>query len=279
MIVISRDLVLAPPAMPADVNADNPLIGWQNIVSVDTVSATQEDPDFPVANLANPSTAPRQAWRGVDLDPFTIELTIETTEEIDYVALAGHNLAGRTVTVEGTIGDEVGSPPEQEWFELVQETMLISNEPMLFRFVPQSLSGLRLVVSAGLAVPRLAVMYCGALLVLQRRIYVGHQPGPLNRKTDRSVGVSEKGNFLGRVIRSQSTATAIEQRNLTPEWYRETFEPFAKFADQNPFFWAWRPGSYPREVGFVWTVGDISPANEQPNGMMGVSIDVEGIFE
>jgi hypothetical protein len=125
--------------------------------------------------------------------------------------------------------------------------------------------------------PYLAVLYAGELLLLQRRIYVGHTPIKFGRRLNLANHRSIDGNFLGRIVLSEKTETSIALKNLTSTWYRNYMEPFLLAAQEIPFFFAWRPGTYPTEVGYVWLTGDPVPVNQLSNGMMQVSFDVEGV--
>jgi len=147
----------------------------------------------------------------------------------------------------------------------------------LFRWEPISLTALRLKMQPGLAPPEAAVLYAGRLLILQRRVYVGHTPINYGRKTSVTNGMSESGNFLGRIVVGQSLETVLSLTNLTPSWYRSNMEPFVTAAREAPFFFAWRPGSYPREVGYAWLNNDPQPVNQRPNGMMGVELKMSGV--
>jgi hypothetical protein len=52
--------------------------------------------------------------------------------------------------------------------------------------------------------------------------------------------------------------------------------PFTTSGKGTPFFFAWRPASYPRETGYVWLTGDPVPVNQRSNGMMSVGLDYDG---
>ena len=56
-VVISSSLVLTDVASGGGViNANNPLIGYQNLVDDSNLSTTTEDADNPASNLTNSST-------------------------------------------------------------------------------------------------------------------------------------------------------------------------------------------------------------------------------
>ena len=159
--------------------------------------------------------------------------------------------------------------------------MLPNNNPVIFRFTKQPLFAIRLRIQASLAavpsVPFLAVMYVGELLLLQRRIYVGHTPMPYGRRLTVANHRSISGDFLGRVTLSEKTETTVDLKNLTANWYRTNFEPFLVAAKEIPFFFNWCPGDYPHESGYAWLTGDPQPQNQSSNGMMQIGMNFEGI--
>lgn len=275
MIIISNDLVLATTE---ETSPNSPVIGWQNLVTTLNVTASSEDASFPAINLANPITAPVARWQATTTGAQTITFSINSIADVDYVAIARHNLGSGQIpiTIEGSIDGGSASG----WFELVQEVLLPNDAPAIFRFVPQSLTDVRIVLGAGGSggdPAEIAVAYVGKLLLLQRRIYVGHTPINYGRSAKIVSGKTEAGDFLGRIVISEETATAVELQNLTPAWYRSTLDPFVVASKEIPFFFAWRPGDYPNEVGFAWMMNDPQPKNQRPNGMMNIDFQMSGI--
>lgn len=278
-VVISSGFVTAAGLW--DLDGNSPIIGYQNLVTTTNITATTEDPDYPATNLANPATHLR--WRSGAGSPSTDEYltaTIDTAELVDYVAIAKHNLgtSQATVSVEGT-AESSGSPVE--WTELIAGQLLPDDGPVIFRFTPQSLYAVRLRIQDSLAAtpatPYVAVMYVGALLVVQRRVYVGHTPIKYGRRVNVANHRNIAGDFLGRIVLSETNKGSLALQNLTPGWYRSHFDPFVQSALKDPFFIAWRPGDYPNEVGYAWLTGDPAPSNQLANGMMQVQIDYEGV--
>jgi hypothetical protein len=278
-VVISDDFVVSPGA--DDFNTNNPIIGYQNLVTTANIFTTTEDTDFPAVNLANPAT--RLKWQGVLGSPSSdeyITVVVNSGEDIDYLAVARHNFGTGVfqVSVEG-LAEADDSPAE--WFELVGSVLLANDNPVIFRFTPQSLFSIRLRIQPSLATipvePTAAVVYVGKLLVLQRRIYVGHTPVPYGRQNKIVNGRSESGNFLGRIVLGGMVKTTIKLDNLTPGWYRTYLDPFLIAAIEIPFFFNWRPGTYPYESGYVWMTNDPNVVNQRPNGMVQIQMEVAGI--
>lgn len=270
MIVISSSFVLSPAP---GISLNNPVVGWHNLVTASNVTAETEETDYPIVNVANPITAPRVRWQAGDTTAQAIEVQVNSVEPIDYVGIARHNLgsAAISVTIEGS--DDDG----ETWDELVQEVLLPDDGPAMFRFTPVALTNVRISLGSGDAAAQIAVIYVGALLVLQRKIYVGHTPIPYGRTARIADGRSEGGDFLGRIVLSEEVATAFDIKNMTPAWYRSSMDPFIRASKEVPFFIAWRPQDYPRECGFAWMTNDPQPKNDRRSGLMAMQLQMTGI--
>jgi hypothetical protein len=266
--------LIIPPG--GDYTANSPLIGYENLATVDNIAATSEDADYPATNLVNPAT--NLLWKGEAASPLEdvyVTVTLAGADLIDYVAIAKHNLftAQSLVSVEGLTGSPL------EWVELCSAVALPDNGPAMFCFSEQALDAVRLKIQASPldVVPQAAVLYAGKLLILQRRVYVGHVPIPYGTSATIVNGKSESGNFLGRIVLNEWNSTGLSLQNLTPAWVRASLMPFVRACKEQPFFFAWRPSSYPYEVGYCWMTNDPKPSNQSPNGMMQVEFNMSGI--
>ncbi len=277
-IVISTSYVISPSLSGGGIiTADNPLIGYDNIVDTGSIASTTEDPDFPATNLANPATHLR--WAGLVSSPEADEyVTVTNTDavDIDYIAFARHNFFTAQIAVSVEYLDMSASP--DEWVELIAPVILPSDGPALFRFPKLTYAAVRLRMQSGSAAPTMAVVYCGALLVIQRRLYVGHTPITMGRTINCASLRSVNGNFLGRIVLGRKVSTQAAFQNFTPDWYRTYMAPFVLAAEEIPFFFAWRPSSYPNEIGYAWLTQDPIPTNQRTNGMMQVELALEGVI-
>jgi hypothetical protein len=100
----------------------------------------------------------------------------------------------------------------------------------------------------------------------------------LSRETQYRTALSEGGQFLGRTIQRMGVRGTISFKHLLASWYRSTFDPVvAAPARLYPFFYAWRPSTFPAEVVFVWALEDMVPNNSGPRSFMDVKAKVQGI--
>jgi hypothetical protein len=267
MIVISQSVVLAS-FEAADER--NPRIGWHNLVTADNVTADEEAEDEPVSNIANAATYLR--WRGTSTSDQTVTVDLSAAQDVDYFAIAKHNLGstGATLTFQS-------STDGSSWTDVTSPLMFNSDNVVIYEFETVFARFFRLSIVPDTAPPSIAVLYIGETMVLQRRIYVGHTPLPYGRKSTVSNGRSESGEFLGRVLRRQFLESAVDLQNITPAWYRTNMEPFIQAATTRPFFWCWRPSSYPDECGYAWLSDDVKMSNQRSNGYVQCSFQMQGI--
>lgn len=255
-------------------NINSPLIGWHNIVTPSNIVATNQDADHPASNLGNPATHLR--WQTDDdsspvPDAATITITPGTADPIDYLAIAGHNLGsvGASILVEKNTG--------AGWVTLFPLRFVADDSPIIFRFTPQVLTGLRFTLGAGTDAKRIAVVYAGTILVLERNVYVGQTPLPHGRIRKVTNGRSAGGNFLGAIVTEQFLQTKVPLSLIAPAFYRTYMDDFLAAAKDTPFFFAWRPGDYPLETGYAWLTADPVPVNQGPSGLIALQLDMTGI--
>lgn len=266
-LVISSAVVLADAA--DGLSLDHPVIGWHNVVTSSTIVAGTAEANYPASNLANPAT--HLEWRAADDTEQYLTVTTNYVDEIDYVAVARHNFSSAEipVSIEGFIGGV--------WTEIVEEVMLPDDGPALFRCEAQSLSQIRIRLQSGSAPARAAVVYVGKLLVVERRVYAGHMAITDGIKVSVANGRSESGNFLGRIVLGESRETSVPLSLISPSWFRTYMRPFLKDGRDLPFFFAWRPETYPREVGYGWLTEDPAPTPDTTSHLLSFDLKVSGV--
>lgn len=272
MIVISQALALAVEA--AVLGA--PVFGWQNLITISTITASSADADHPASNLANEATF--NFWRAAPTSPPAGSDTLTWSgapAEVDYVGIAGHNLGTAQITAKVEVLDLDTSPPS--WVEAVEESLPADDKPLILRFVPVTTTGVRVVLTGGAAPAEIAVLYVGKLLAAQRGTSVDHVPIPFGRQTQKTAGVSQSGNYLGTIITGEGRATTFSIANIDAYWFREIFDPFLKIAQARPFFFAWRPVAWPTDVGYCWLTADPQPPVAFATGRVSVDLPLAGI--
>lgn len=276
MIYVSSDIVLADTA--GDFRPNAPLVGYRTLLSTTNVTSDEALAGFPASNLANPSTA--EMWKGETTDEQAVTVFLSTPQACDYVGIARHNFGSAGITVQVQ-----SSTDGIAWDDLGDDFLPGDDSPIMVRFEVTTGQHFRLLLTPGALPPQMGVLYLGRLLVLQRNLYVGHTPMSYSYDGVATTGISESGQFLGSIARRANPSTSVKQPNLTATWFRANMAAFFKQCSgmatdkrRTPFFFAWRPTTYPVEVAFGWFPEGAAPtvANSKANGLMEASFPVQG---
>jgi len=272
MIIVSNSLVLS--AAEAAFPAGTPWIGYENLVNIYNITSITEEDGFPVTNLAN--TATHLKWIGTGTSGSEY-ITIQTNsnELIDYVGIAKHNFgsAGIAVSIEGLTSN---SPPA--WVEIVQPTIPSNDWPIIARFTASAWTHVRIRLQQNGFVPQAAVVYVGKLLVLERSINLNpHVPINYGRRTKIVTGMSETGNFIGRIMLAEYRESKAEFEWFTPDFYRSNIDAFLATAANSPFFWAWSPVEYPLECSYAWLINDAEPQTDPATRRVALTLEMRAV--
>lgn len=260
MIYISDALVLSPSS--GEPPLTHARIGYQNITYGKTPTASSAASGYPAIAATYPTTY--EYWRPTAV-PATWTIDNTSPVECDYMGVVG-DIVGCNVKVQSS-ADGVTWTTRMEAVAAYRVAMLLFPS-VTARYWRAVFDGV---------VPRVAVIYIGKALAMQRAIYQGHSPLNLSRTVELTNNISEGGQYIGRSVVRTGVQTTAEWAHLKADWYREDFDPFVKAAETKPFFFAWRPQTFPKEVGYMWTTGDIAPVNSGPRDFMSVSLPMTGI--
>jgi hypothetical protein len=265
MIVLSPALVLAPQATTTLLW---PHIGWENLVTIETIAADHEDTNYPATNLANPQT--NSLWKSGSTADGSITITLSGEEQTNYVGIARHNLGSGLVpvTIYGTVA---GGDPEI----IVGPQYLGDDLPAMFVFAADFYTEIEIFLEPAAVAPQAAVVYVGKALAMPTGIPPGHTPTRDALETQASAELSENGEFVGDIIVSQRFVTSIDFRMLDGAFYREHVRPFIQQRD--PFFFAWCPLLLPTECAYAKFNGNPRATINQATGEFDLSFGITGL--
>jgi hypothetical protein len=279
-VILANNLTLDTSVL-AQFGPDSPLIGWHNVLTSGNAVATYQDAAFPASNVANASTYLR--WKSTSVTaPQHLRFNGLVPGQIDYVAIAGHNFGSALmpVTLQGFAVDI--SPAA--WIELVQMTTPPDDAPLIFRFPAQQVNAIRLQFGSGITSPpnlstppQAAVAYVGQILLLERKLWIDHTPITYGRTAKIANGRSENGNFLGRIVLNERNETNVNVLHISPTHYRSDIDPFIEASKEVPFFFSWRPTTYPNEVGYAWMMNEPHVTHVSPHGLMQLELQMQGL--
>lgn len=236
-----------PKAEPSVIPFTHPRICYQSYLDTGVVTVSSGDITAAKSKLTYDKWQPSGSTEWVQVDA-------GSSVDVDYLAIAAHNLTGRTISLQWSdIGSTGWTTAATTAVDSNDSVVLLLTSPINKRYWRLLVSG-----ASGMSV---GVIMIGKALAVQRSINAGHSPITLSRTTVVRPAVSERGQWLGRNVIRSGLSTNIALNNLYADWYRANFDDFVKAARTEPFFFAWRPETYPDEVAFCWTTDDIAPQN------------------
>lgn len=123
---------------------------------------------------------------------------------------------------------------------------------------------------------RIGVVYTGKALGMPRMGYTDLGMIDLGRTATLTSYISEGGQLMGRFIQRAGLSGAFEWQNLPEDWYRQTFDPFARAARTEPFFIAARPEGYPTDCAYAWVDDPIVPARQGVRNFVSLGFTATG---
>lgn len=264
-VIITAGYLLGAPG-------NHPHIGYQTWVRDLTpldLSVSSETSEGPRDSILRPNT--HEFWQGSEL-PATMTIDLGSHQNVDYVGLAAHTIGsdGQAVLVEY-------SADNSTWFTFAASLNPTTDAPIMFIDTSVARRYWRITFTGTGAVPKLAVVYIGEVLLLPRPIYAGHSPAPLSRDTILIQNMSDGGHFLGQYVRRHGVNGSVSLRHLKAQWYRDKFDRFVRAAREFPYFFTWRPLTFDKEVAYAWTEANIKPSNMGVKDFMQVRFNFQGV--
>jgi hypothetical protein len=272
MLVITTSIVLS--AAEAAYPPGTPRILWDNIVTSSNIAADSEAAGFPVSNLANPAT--HQKWQAAAAEDVEITITVDSVDGQSGVGIAKHNFGSAAIAV------EVGYYDGLTWVSLAGPQIPADDEPLLFQFTEQSLSEIVIRLAEGSEAARAAVVYAGKLLIMPRGVDVDADflVPRFARKTEYSSPLSERGNYLGRIVTSQHIdGVSHTYSHLVADFIRDEIDPFIAAAqDDVPFFYAMlADDGVNYDVAYAWITDDPMPLKSPVTGRYKLNLKMGGL--
>lgn len=268
MILFPDAYVLSEAAAGRPLN--NSRIGWHTYtrgLSLAAATASSSEVFGPADAPLRPDTF--EFWQPQTM-PATWTVDLGTAYDVDYVGIAGHTI--------GSSGASVEVSHSTDGLNWTSFAAIAPGDNLPLMFVDDVVFARywRITVS-GSAAPQIAVIYVGKVLAMERAIYGGVAPPNLSRDTVLKNAMSRGGRFLGQNYRRNGVKGNVSFTNLTPGFIRDEFDLFVKSARRFPYFFAWRPLTYPREITYAWTDKDFAPSNKGTGRLMEVGWSLRGI--
>lgn len=200
----------------------------------------------------------------------TLTLSFGALQTVDAVGLAGHNLGGDTVLLEGATNAGLTT-----WVTLATLTP-VDDSSLLSLFASQNLYGVRIktTVSDVDTATKISVAYVGQALAMPVPGYRSLGPVDLNMEVGINTYRTENGQLAGRFVQFVGLRGQLVFEHLAEAWVRSTFMTVLKGMVTKPFFLACRPSGYADDCSFAWTTKNVLPERSGPKTYMKVQMEV-----
>lgn len=244
----------------------HPRIGWDRITGTATASGSAAG--FAAAN-AN-TTRTDSFWRPTG-SPAWWRIDAGAPVNVNYLGIAAHDIGTQDATVaiqrstDGTTWTGLGLTVEP-----------VDDSPIFVLFGTLSFRYWRIVVTYSGTAPTIGTIAFGEVMEFPRpAVYAPSVSFERAKRTSFDVNISDGGQWLGRTKVRQSLAPTMQVNNLSETWIASTFDEFATYAEDQPFFIADRPGDYPASCSYAWSLTDIIPERQTAKASISHSVTME----
>ena len=184
-----------------------------------------------------------QRWSAGAL-PANWKVVTAANANVDTLFIAAHNLGstGSTVLVQtaATVGGAFTTRATIVPTDDSAIAVMFNNAG-----TPYVVREVRVQVTGASAAVQVGIIRAGVALQMTQAVFGGVKPIGLSRAVETRQAISETGQWLGRTIQRQASQTEMNWTHLDGDWYRGTFQPFAKALPQTPFGLIQNPSAMP----------------------------------
>ena len=184
--------------------------------------------------------------------PATVTVDCGAAASADYALIAHHNLFTQGCTIQIRASTDNFSASDV----LIASSTPTDDKPVLLQFNSASYRYWRLSITAGSA-PTIGACLIGEVLDIPASIASGFDP--IGRTVKGQYNKTVEGHPIGRLIEFEEWAQSLTFQLITWAWLRDTFDnAWDAHLKSEPFYFAWNPTNYPKEVHHVTIEGKFS---------------------
>lgn len=276
---------------------DNAFIGYDNLFTQDatTISAAGVSTDFSVQSLKN-----WQAWDYCQFNAGSNNITLDcgTAKNIDYFAIAGHELFNTgatsivlkassnnfstsitlaTISISGTTF--TGSYKLNTSTSIPSQTVTDSNVTIIkldsvnYRYFKLEFNNT--------SECKIGILAIGQRMEFELGFYRDAMPPSLNEDIVVTNNKSESGIYLGRsVVRTGAKQQTINLDKISHSYIYNTWLPFKTHAELNPFFYSWgNTPLYNNQLCYQTSFAQTKLQDRIGTGHGSVGITFEGVIK
>ena len=210
-----------------------------------------------------------------DFSSIAVQLSADSTA--NCLCVAAHDLGSKGATINVRDGINSGS--------IIASYSPPDDSPFILEFDDYETDTWTAHVEAGAGDdPSVNILVLGKSMHLERSAFLNVQPPGFNPSDEYNRNRSESGQTRGLTLKRLGIQNEISFDNVSLEWIKDEWQPFADHMRKKACFWAWDQDDNPLDVAFVERDGNpqanpttIGGPNQQ--GYWQVSLPVKGIAE
>jgi hypothetical protein len=218
-----------------------PIIAWNNLALAATLTASTEDPYYPVENLADPR--PFTPWMGAGSGDQYVEFDLGAPAAATCFGVSGHDLFTQGASIKFQYFDAT-------WQDAVAEFAPADNKTFLKIFASITAQVWRIYIKAGyVAPPQVGVVFIGTYLEFPTWTTGDFDPDKYKAvlKNNKSVA----GQFLGRQVQYRDREIKLHFGTLTMTWVTTYLVPAVIGMLEGLVFFAWDITNHAAEVYYM----------------------------
>ena len=222
------------------------LIGYNNLVKSGVVTTSGDASGFEKENAQSWKTS--TWWQASAAGVVYFYIDMGAAVDVDSWGFSGSDLADNS----GTIKPQYSATGAWAGEELDLDTVHTPTENVtVFKKVTSvNARYFRYEVNSTTLASFFANLFLGKALQLERGMPEGFSPANLNRKRSILNNTSNKGNFLGRIIKHEGAEISIKQVMITRTWIDANWTALADSIELYPFYFLWDSETYTNEAAY-----------------------------
>ena len=214
-----------------------------------TLTADSEDADQEIENGASWTTY-GGGWQVSATGDHTVTVGFATTRQGQCYALHKHNLSTLGITVKMQISND-GS----NWTDVAGSEQTPASDITLFYVNDTAITSpfWRLFFSGHTSgTMRIAQIFIGPCFQVHQPPGLGWSPPNIALNDDFITSRADGGDFLGRSLIKRGSKTSFTMTPVVESFVRNTWLPFMRAAEEQPFYYSWDTVNFPLEVAYCY---------------------------
>jgi hypothetical protein len=249
-------------------------MGLTNLVKSGTVTVTSEASGFEKENAQSWKTS--SWWKANAAGTVYFYVDMGAAVNVDCWGFVGSDLADNAGTIKPEYSATGAWAGEENDLDSVYTP---TKKTSVFKKVTnRNARYFRFEIDSTGAASFFANLYLGIAKALSGGMPSPFSPANLNRDRKIMNNISEGGQFLGRILRSNGSKIRIPQKNVERTWIDANWDAIANHIELYPFYFLWNEENFPSEAAYCMAK-KITYPKYQDNTFLMFDLDCTAIYD